>query len=109
MFKDMNTSSDLNERFQQHIHAMRVADGFAGSISVDLQVKVLTTGYWPTQPSVQCELPPEIAKACGVFKRFYLEQHNGRQLTWQTTMGNADLKARYDKHYQINVPTLSMV
>jgi len=109
MFKDMNTSSDLNERFQQHMHQMRVADGVASSISVDLQVKVLTTGFWPTQPSVQCELPPEIAKACGIFKRFYLEQHTGRQLTWQTTMGNADLKARYDKHYQINVPTLSMV
>jgi cullin 3 len=41
---------------------------------------------------MQCELPPEIAKACEVFKRFYLDQHNGRQLTWQTTMGNADLK-----------------
>jgi len=40
-------------------------------------------GYWPTQSSIQCELPPEIAKACAVFKRFYLEQHNGRQLTWQ--------------------------
>jgi len=109
MFKDMNTSGDLNERFQQHMHQMRVADGATSSITVDLQVKVLTTGYWPTQPSVQCELPPEIANACSIFKRFYLEQHTGRQLTWQTAMGNADLKARYDKHYQINVPTLSMV
>ena len=111
MFKDMNTSSDLAERFQQHMTNMRVAEGggAASSISVDLHVKVLTTGYWPTQSCLQCELPPEIAKACAVFKRFYLEQHNGRQLTWQTGMGNADLNAKYDKKYIINVPTLSMV
>jgi cullin 3 len=46
MFKDMNTSSDLAERFQQHMEAMRSAEGggVASSVSVDLQVKVLTTG-----------------------------------------------------------------
>jgi len=107
MFKDMNTSVDLNERFQQHKNMMRQSG--SGSFSVDLQVKVLTTGYWPTQDKLQCELPPEIAKACGIFKRFYLDQHNGRTLTWQTTMGSADIKARYDKQYQINVPTLAMI
>jgi hypothetical protein len=49
MFKDMNTSVDLNERFQQHKQAMRQSG--TGGFSVDLQVKVLTTGYWPTQVS----------------------------------------------------------
>ena len=109
MFKDMSTSSDLNDRFQQHMNTLRVSGEDGGSVSIDLNVKVLTTGYWPTQPAKQCLLPRQISKACEVFKRFYLDQHSGRQLTWQTTMGNADLKARYDRQYQINVSTLSMV
>ena len=28
---------------------------------------------------------------------------------WQSNMGNADLKARYDKSYLINIPSLHMV
>eukprot|EP00960_Hanusia_phi_P054671 762734-Hanusia_phi.AAC.2 len=126
MFKDMHTSADLHQSFSRHL-----AQGDGNSLSLDLQVKVLTTGFWPTQPMQQCRLPPEIDHACMVFQRFYLAQHNGRQLTWQvdlascnmllleclsvldsrlqTNMGNADLKAKYDKTYQINVPTFQMV
>ena len=39
MFKDMNTSVDLNERFQQHKNMMRQSG--SGSFSVDLQATIL--------------------------------------------------------------------
>jgi len=104
MFKDMGTSRDLQASFRQHAQHVEHSD-----LGVELQVKVLTTGFWPTQAAAQCQLPPEIEHACNVFKRFYLAKHNGRQLTWQTNMGNADMKARYDRIYQVNMPSYHMV
>mmetsp|Transcript_51346 Transcript_51346/g.125176 ORF Transcript_51346/g.125176 Transcript_51346/m.125176 type:complete len:748 (+) Transcript_51346:224-2467(+) len=105
MFKDINTSKTIQEQFRAHLQ--QSPDSDRGD--VDLVAKVLTTGYWPTQPAVQCQLPHEIERVCEVFKRFYLAQHNGRQLTWQVNMGNADVKAKYDKTYQVNMPTYQMV
>jgi hypothetical protein len=44
------------------------------------------------------------------FRAFYLGTHNGRRLTWQTNMGNADIKATFgnvSKH-ELNVSTYQM-
>ena len=58
-----------------------------GLEGVDLSVRVLTMGYWPTQSTtVPCVVPPVAQRAFEVFKRFYLGQHSGRQLTLQTHM-----------------------
>mmetsp|Transcript_70308 Transcript_70308/g.187332 ORF Transcript_70308/g.187332 Transcript_70308/m.187332 type:complete len:620 (+) Transcript_70308:94-1953(+) len=107
MFKDVGTSKDVQERFGQlqQLHERRES----GQI-VDLQIKVLTTGYWPTTASSQVyRLPAEVEAVRGSFERFYLNQHNGRKLTWQLAQGSADVKAKYDKVYQINMPTQHMV
>lgn len=53
---------------------------------IDLNVHVLTTGFWPTQTAAKCNLPAEILNCCEVFKKFYLGTHSGRRLTWQTNM-----------------------
>ena len=108
MFKDINTSRTIQEQYRDHL-AKSGAGSEGSEGSIDLVVKVLTTGYWPTQPPVLCNMPPEIEKVCEKFQRFYLAQHNGRRLTWQLNMGNADVKATYDKKYQINMPTYQMV
>lgn len=54
---------------------------------VDLSVRVLTMGYWPTQSTTSpCIVPLVAQKAFEVFRKFYLAQHSGRQLTLQTHM-----------------------
>ena len=58
------------------------------------RVQVLTTGSWPTQTAAKCNLPRELESCCAQFQAYYLRAHSGRKLTWQTNMGNADLKAR---------------
>uniref|UniRef100_A0A7S0Z679 Cullin family profile domain-containing protein n=1 Tax=Hemiselmis tepida TaxID=464990 RepID=A0A7S0Z679_9CRYP len=108
MFKDINTSKTVQEQYRNHLAQAGSADASTEG-SVDLVAKVLTTGYWPTQQTVQCNMPQEIDRVCNVFKRFYLAQHNGRQLTWQVNMGNAEVTAKYDKPYRINMPTYQMV
>ena len=85
MFKDIAISATLNDEFKQRQHRK----------IIDLSMKVLTTGYWPsgTPPAQVCQLPPTAQAAFEEFKMFYLNRHTGRQLTLQGNMGDADLKA----------------
>ena len=63
---------------------------------VDLFVRVLTTGFWPTQSSTpKCNIPREPFKAFEAFRRFYLGKHSGRQLSLQPSLGSADLNATF--------------
>jgi len=40
-------------------------------------------------------LPPQMAEYHEVFKKFYLNKHNGRKLQWQPNLGHCLLKARF--------------
>lgn len=85
MFKDIHVSNTLNEEFKNRRNT---------NVSIDVTLKVLTTGYWPTQQQVlPCQLPKSAQDAFNEFKSFYLNKHSGRQLNLQANMGNADLNA----------------
>jgi len=106
MFTDMRLSLDTMESFKAHLRSLEgnPLDG------IDLNVYVLTTGFWPTQTTANCNLPSEILKCCEVFKKFYLSNHNGRRINWQTNMGSADLKAVFGtKKHELSVSTYQMV
>ena len=101
MFKDMRISKESNEQFRKGRH---------GRSTVELNVHVLTTGFWPNQSVPPCVLPPKIQQCCTSFQQFYLEKHTGRRLSWQTNMGNADVKFTLDdgKRKELNVTTYQM-
>lgn len=89
MFKDMTLSQSTNDEFRQHISNNQI-----NLMGVDLVVRVLTTGFWPTQASSpKCTVPPQAQHAFDCFKRFYLGCHSGRQLTLQPQLGTAELNA----------------
>ena len=92
MFLDMKMSADTQDAFREKVLQPSGSSKIDG---VELGVHVLTTGFWPTQLGPRCNLPPQIARCCEAFKDFYLKQHSGRKLTWQTNMGNADIKASF--------------
>jgi len=55
---------------------------------VDISVRVLTTGFWPTQSATpKCSMPTAPRDAFDAFRRFYLAKHSGRQLTLQPQLG----------------------
>jgi len=92
MFKDMQVSGTLMEQYRQHREQL---DSYGGG-SVDLYVRVLTTGFWPTQASSPvCILPKSANDAFDRFKRFYLNKHSGRKITLQPQLGSADLHATF--------------
>lgn len=89
MFKDISLSNTTNEEFKAFVNNSNVK-----LHGVDLSVRVLTTGFWPTQSSLsKCNIPHAPAQAFEAFKRFYLSKHSGRQLTLQPQLGWADLTA----------------
>ncbi|KAL5759545.1 hypothetical protein ACOSQ2_018383 [Xanthoceras sorbifolium] len=102
MFTDMKTSQDTMQDF--YANHPELGD------SRTLVVQVLTTGSWPTQPSVTCNLPAEMSALCEKFRSFYLGTHTGRRLSWQTNMGTADIKAIFGKgqKHELNVSTYQM-
>ncbi|KAK0163798.1 hypothetical protein PV328_002492 [Microctonus aethiopoides] len=89
MFKDITVSNTIMDEFKDHV----LASG-TNLRGVDLSVRVLTTGFWPTQSATpKCSMPPAARDAFDTFRRFYLAKHSGRQLTLQPQLGNADLNA----------------
>ncbi|KAK2868506.1 hypothetical protein Q7C36_000377 [Tachysurus vachellii] len=91
MFRDISISNTTMDEFRQHLQSTGVSLG-----GVDLTVRVLTTGYWPTQSATpKCNIPHSPRHAFEVFRRFYLAKHSGRQLTLQHHMGSADLNATF--------------
>jgi len=76
---------------------------------IDINVHVLTTGFWPTQNASSCTLPSEIQQCCQLFEKFYLNNHSGRRLTWQTNMGTGELRSHFGtKKHELNVSTFQM-
>lgn len=89
MFKDMAISNSTMEEFKSWCYNTN-----ANLHGVDLSVRVLTTGFWPTQSTpFKTILPCAPMKAFDVFKEFYLSKHSGRQLNLQAQLGWADLNA----------------
>eukprot|EP01127_Copromyxa_protea_P005350 TRINITY_DN15293_c0_g1_i1.p1 TRINITY_DN15293_c0_g1~~TRINITY_DN15293_c0_g1_i1.p1 ORF type:complete len:736 (-),score=141.66 TRINITY_DN15293_c0_g1_i1:66-2273(-) len=105
MFQDMKTSAKTIEAFKEYIAGQRT-NPLGG---VELNVHVLTTGFWPTQSSTVCNLPVEINRCCEEFKKYYLGKHNGRRLTWQINMGTGELRAFFGKkRHELNVSTFQI-
>jgi hypothetical protein len=63
----------------------------------ELDVTVLTTGFWPVPVIKHCKLPPVAQSISKQFTDFYTNLHTGRRLTWQTNLGTADLRCKFDK------------
>ncbi|KAG5188131.1 Cullin [Tribonema minus] len=101
MFTDMRISQDAMEGYRRA--------GLSHSYGVELEVSMLTGGYWPTQTVDACVLPAPLKQCCDTFEKHYLEKHTGRKIVWQTHMGSADLKAVFGgRRHELNVSTYQM-
>jgi cullin 3 len=132
MFNDMRQSADIMEGFKQYqlTHQQQQSGGGKSSSKgkgkssssssssssspaaapIDLNVQVLTTGFWPTQSSGQCTLPAVLVECCANFESYYLASRGRRRLTWQTNMGTADIQAQFKKRrHLLSVSTYQMV
>ncbi len=87
MFVDMSNSKGTMDEYRR-------TDMFASSCAalVEIDVHMLTTGYWPLQALPPCVLPAAVSSCCDLFTAFYLDKHSGRKLSWVMQLGSADIK-----------------
>jgi cullin 3 len=120
MFNDMRISRETRESYKAYKRSpTRKNDESALTFAdqsklIDVEVDVLTAGYWPSQNVPVCILPRSVQSAIDHFSTFYLKAHTGRKLSWQTSAGAAELKAvfgtgpdRYRRH-ELCVSTYQM-
>jgi cullin 1 len=108
MLSDLALAADHDKDFKKHYDtAQSVGEGAA---TLDFAVQVLTTGYWPTYPTYEIHLPPEMTKAMGVFNEYYTEKNSKRRLQWNWGLGNAEVRGLWGKKsYDLQVTTLQAV
>jgi len=92
MFKDIDISRDIMTGFKNSAQVQsKLKHG------LELYVNVLTTGYWPTYPPVEANLPSELRDYQDIFKKYYLSKHSGRRLVWQNSLGLCVVKCKFNK------------
>jgi cullin 3 len=95
MFNDMRISRETRDKYKAHKRQQESCESSIHAKAIDIEVDVLTTGYWPSQNVPACTLPQEVQDAIDRFSKFYLEKHTGRKLSWQTSAGAAELRATF--------------
>ncbi|RLN48457.1 hypothetical protein BBJ28_00009359 [Nothophytophthora sp. Chile5] len=121
MFKDIDLSQNVMTQFQQHaasryipcslsVDTHRKVIGLTSDSSCrlaletlasgnrnspDMQVQVLTTGFWPPYAAVDINLPASLVPLKEIFDQFYSSKYQGRQLQWQHSLAQCVVKASF--------------
>jgi len=93
MFNDMRISRDMREAYKTYQRQQEQRG--ENPSGLDIEVDVLTNGYWPSQNVPLCTLPLSVQDTISRYSKYYLEKHTGRKLSWQTSGGTAELKATF--------------
>lgn len=117
MFNDMRISRDMQDSYKTYKRnqaSQQQGETTGSDRPIDIEVDVLTNGYWPSQNIPACTLPKLVQDAIDRYTKFYLEKHTGRKLSWQTSAGSAELKATFGsdpgklRRYILGVSTYQM-
>lgn len=119
MFKDMTVSEDLTTSYKNHLSRTG-----ADSKRLELEISVLTSTMWPMEimssskdgeMQLPCIFPKDVDTVRQSFEKFYLDKHSGRKLSWQASMGTADIRATFPRpegkyaRHDLNVSTYAMI
>ncbi|CAD6190013.1 unnamed protein product [Caenorhabditis auriculariae] len=96
MFRDKELWNNLASGFRDYReeHAGQAARN-RNAHPIEISVRVLTAGVWPTQQCSPVTLDPDCAAAYDLYAQYYMSKHNGRKLTLNTMLGTADVRATF--------------
>ncbi|KAI1719038.1 cullin family domain-containing protein [Ditylenchus destructor] len=86
MFQDIQISNSLNAEYKAKVKMYE---------NIELCVSVLKGINWPFNITKQCPLPGDVGEALQAFQAFYISKHEGRKLTLNPCLGNADVNATF--------------
>jgi len=92
MFQDMDWSRETMNRYKQtqyqHDNTTFRSDG-ANNSKVEMDMQVLTTGFWPLYPQYpKLILPQSLLDPQNKFAEYYKTKYQGRRMTWQYALGH---------------------
>ncbi|KAI8980202.1 Cullin-domain-containing protein [Trametes punicea] len=105
MFHDMKISAETMQAYRDYLAKNAIAQ------DVEISVIVMTSTFWPmVHSAASCIFPAQLISASKSFERFYLSRHSGRRLTWQPSLGNADVRVQFkSRKHDLNVSTFALV
>lgn len=106
MFTDMSVSSDLNNKFCQHLQNKDKVE-----LGLNFSIYVLQAGAWPLGQSCPTDfaVPRELERSVQRFEDFYRDQFSGRKLSWLHHLSTGELKLSFlKKPYIITMQTFQM-
>eukprot|EP00980_Cylindrotheca_fusiformis_P028787 scaffold22642_cov134-Cylindrotheca_fusiformis.AAC.42 len=90
MFQDMDWSRENMTRYKQS----RYQNGGPND-QLDMDIEVLTTGYWPVYPQYpNLILPQSLKDKQEHFLDYYRSKYQGRRMTWQYFLGHVSVQFR---------------
>ena len=99
MFQDMDWSRETMTLYKQ----TEYQDASFTGEKLDMDIQVLTTGYWPVYPQFpNLILPSSLLAPQDHFSEYYKTKYQGRRMSWQYALGhcavrfNSDLGRAYD-------------
>lgn len=91
MFQDMDWSRETMTLYKQTVYQ----EGSYGGDQLDMDIQVLTTGYWPVYPQFpNLILPTSLLEPQDHFSNYYKTKYQGRRMSWQYALGHAVVRFR---------------
>ena len=118
MFQDVDWSRETMLVYKQSLQAGTPVGAMVSGVNadatnsrnpaastVDVEVQVLTTGYWPVYPQYpNLHLPDNLKIPQEHFANHYKTKYQGRRMTWQYALGHCVVKAHgFAKPYELIV------
>ncbi|KAL3351523.1 hypothetical protein AABB24_019887, partial [Solanum stoloniferum] len=91
MVTDLTLAKENQSHFQEYL-----SNNSAANPGIDLTVRVLTTGFWPSYKSSDLSLPVEMVKCVEVFKEFYQTKTKHRKLTWIYSLDTCNINGKFE-------------
>jgi cullin-4 len=91
MFRDIELSREEMAGYKN------ISEERNEKLAVDLNVSILSASSWPTYPTVNVIIPPQIKQAIDKFEAHYKLKHSGRKLEFKHALAHCQLKAKFPK------------
>ena len=115
MFKDMTLSKEVMDVYEASeelkLHEIKVQTRVENDTNnatnkemsskiqgpIEMNIHVLTTGFWPTYKPSKVRLPNILEDERKIFETFYNKKYSGRKMVWQHSLGVVSVKAHFPK------------
>jgi cullin 3 len=87
-------TAKLEGMFNDMIISKAVSNEFPRLKGLTVDVRVLTTGFWPNEACECPVLPSPLYQITESFTSWYATKYPGRRITWRTSLGSAELRTQ---------------